>query len=156
MTTGDFVVVYSAQDYAQAFDAVTTVFFIDTAPNLLRYVETVRNCLRTGGLWVNVGPLLWHFESRAPGPNHDTGHEEGDVKEENDGDRGISSPGSFELSHDEVMSLLHDHGFEVLKVQHDIGSTGYIQNPDSMLQNVYRPVHWVARKLAYRKCVDRS
>ena len=29
--------------------AVVTMFFIDTAPNLIKYIETVRNCLRPGG-----------------------------------------------------------------------------------------------------------
>jgi carnosine N-methyltransferase len=41
--------------------------FSDTAPNIIRYVEAVKNCLRSGGLFVNVGPLLWHFENNAPG-----------------------------------------------------------------------------------------
>ena len=32
-----------------------------------RYVETIKNCLKSGGIWTNIGPLLWHFENNAPG-----------------------------------------------------------------------------------------
>ena len=47
--------------------AIAYFWFPDTAPNIIRYVEAIKNCLRPGGLFVNVGPLLWHFENNAPG-----------------------------------------------------------------------------------------
>lgn len=67
MSAADFLCVYSAIEYKDAFDAIATVFFIDTAPNPIHYIETVRNCLRPGGIWANLGPLLWHFKSNPPG-----------------------------------------------------------------------------------------
>lgn len=69
MSASDFLCLYSNEDNREAFDAVATVFFLDTAPNIIRYIETIRHCLRTGGLLINLGPLLWHFENNAPG-NH--------------------------------------------------------------------------------------
>lgn len=67
MSASDFLLLYGHEDQKDAFDAVATVFFLDTAPNVIRYFETIRNCLRQGGLLVNFGPLLWHFENNAPG-----------------------------------------------------------------------------------------
>jgi carnosine N-methyltransferase len=72
MSASDFLLLYGNEEQRDEFDAVATVFFLDTAPNIIRYVEAIRNCLRTGGLLINVGPLLWHFENNAPGTH---GHE---------------------------------------------------------------------------------
>jgi carnosine N-methyltransferase len=67
MSASDFLCLYSSADHKDTFDAVASVFFLDTAPNIIRYIKAIHNCLRTGGLLVNVGPLLWHFENNAPG-----------------------------------------------------------------------------------------
>jgi carnosine N-methyltransferase len=40
---------------------VITSFFLDTAHNVLEYIETIHQILRPGGLWVNLGPLLYHY-----------------------------------------------------------------------------------------------
>jgi carnosine N-methyltransferase len=69
MSASDFLLLYGDEIHKETFDAVATVFFLDTAPNITRYLEAIRNCLRKGGLVVNMGPLLWHFENNAPG-NH--------------------------------------------------------------------------------------
>lgn len=47
----------------ESFTVVVTNFFIDTAPNILDYVETIKHVLVRGGLWINFGPLLYHFEN---------------------------------------------------------------------------------------------
>lgn len=149
MTSGDFCVLYREDEYRDAFQAVTTCFFIDTAPNLINYVETVKHCLQPGGFWINLGPLLWHFES-APTPaerNKARGRATASSQEvlgEHVND-GIGEPGSFELSNDEVLALLPHFGFEVIE-HHESLPTGYIQDPASMLQNVYRPAFWIARR----------
>lgn len=44
------------------FDIVITLFFIDTASNIIDYLKTIQNCLKKFGKWINLGPLLWHFE----------------------------------------------------------------------------------------------
>ncbi len=38
-----------------------TCFFIDTAKNIIDYIETIHNVLKTGGVWINFGPLQYHF-----------------------------------------------------------------------------------------------
>lgn len=142
MSMGDFCVVYGRSDYAGVFDVVTTVFFIDTAPNLIRYIEAVANCLKPGGIWVNLGPLLWH----PPPPRRD--HGEGDEGEASriEGDAGIGDPGSFELTNDEVIALVQYFGFSIERQETDTIQTGYITNTRSMLQSTYRPSFWIARK----------
>ena len=62
MSAGDFTAVYGTTAERGQWDAVVTAYFIDTAHNVCEYLECVANCLRTGGVWVNFGPLLYHWE----------------------------------------------------------------------------------------------
>ena len=39
----------------ESWDCVATVFFIDTAHNIVEYIETIWNILKPGGYWVNFG-----------------------------------------------------------------------------------------------------
>jgi len=63
MCASDFLSLYEDEAHKDTYDAVATVFFLDTAPNPIRYIETIRNCLKPGAIWTNIGPLLWHFEN---------------------------------------------------------------------------------------------
>ena len=157
MTAGDFVLSYSTPESKATFNGVVSVFFIDTAPNLFRYIETIRHCLRTGGLWINIGPLLWHFDDRIPGAAHGVDNKDTSQGEDHthnhlgDGnldfeDKGVAEPGSFELTDEEVIALVSSMGFEILKHEILPAELGYIQDPHSLLQNRYRCSHWVARK----------
>ncbi|KAE8146917.1 N2227-domain-containing protein [Aspergillus avenaceus] len=138
MSASDFLVLYGEPSNKEVFDAVATVFFIDTAPNLIRYIETIRNCLKPNGVWINIGPLLWHFED---------GHNRSHDNSENDA-QGIGEPGNVELTEEEVFCLVERMGFSIEKQQpvEDRPMCGYIQDPQSMLQSLYRPSHWIARK----------
>lgn len=51
------------------WDCVASVYFVDTAHDVLEYVERVAELLRPGGLWVNLGPLLWHFADSPDEPS---------------------------------------------------------------------------------------
>lgn len=152
MTAGDFCSLYKQPEYEGAFNAVTTCFFIDTAPNVIRYIETIAHCLKSGGIWVNIGPLLWHFESSLTPAEREKSQTDSSESHTQSKPRardmdGIGEPGSFELTNDEVLALVARHGFEMLEQsQAPAGATGYIQDPESMLQNVYRPAFWVAQK----------
>lgn len=158
MIAGDFLTSYGDLDSQSSFDGVITVYFIDTAPNLIRYIETIRNCLKDDGLWINIGPLLWHFDDRITGSERDEkSKKQSDTSGQTplfsergttNSDLGIGEPGSFELTDDEVLALLDIKGFKILK--HDYVSVkhgGYIQDPESMVQNRYMCSHWVAQKL---------
>jgi SAM-dependent methyltransferase len=143
MSAADFLCLYSQEDRAAAYDVVASVFFLDTAPNLIRYLETIFHCLKPGGILVNIGPLLWHFENRVY---------ERDESEDADalggGDTsGIADPGNFELTDDEVMALVSQIGFEIISRETGIDAP-YILDTESMLQTVYKASFWVARKPA--------
>lgn len=145
MSAADFLILYGGPSQNEAFDAVATVFFIDTAPNLIRYIETIHNCLKPGGLWINIGPLLWHFEDRSS-----AGTDGGKPRDETDDPeqefQGIGEPGGMELTEEEIFQLLETMGFKIQKHVEPSHECGYIQDRDSMLRNVYRPSHWVAVK----------
>jgi SAM-dependent methyltransferase len=141
MTAADFVILYSDEKHKNIFDAVTTVFFIDTAPNILRYIEVIRHCLKGGGTWINLGPLLWHFGERGP-PKKDEVGKEMRTRQVN----GIAEPGSIELTAEEMKLLIERSGFVFEKYEIEKAKSGYIHNPESMLQSIYRPVHWIAKK----------
>ena len=147
MTAADFTVLYSNEEHRERFEAVATVYFLDTAPNVIRYIETIHNCLRPGGVWVNLGPLLWHFAERGPG-DLSSAQENKESTGNGEGRMGIEEPGSIELSNEELLMLLERMGFEIEHHGVRQDGSGYIQNPKSMLQNTYNPTYWVAKKKA--------
>jgi N2227-like protein len=48
------------------YSAVVTCFFVDTATTVYDYLTTIAMVLAPGGIWVNLGPLHWHFNSQVP------------------------------------------------------------------------------------------
>lgn len=142
MTAADFATIYGDEKHRSMFDAVVTVFFIDTAPNFIRYIEVVRNCLKSAGVWINLGPLLWHFGDRGPTHKHD--ETEAEAKKQRSG---IEEPGSIELTEQEVIALLLRSGFSVEQREIRDEGSGYIHNRKSMLQSTYKTSHWIARKI---------
>ncbi|KAK3514496.1 hypothetical protein QTP70_018666 [Hemibagrus guttatus] len=119
MTAGDFLEVYTDPD---TWDCVSTCFFIDTAHNVLEYIETIWNILKPGGVWINLGPLLYHFENMA-------------------------NELSIELSYEEIKDVMLKCGFQ-LEVEKESVLTTYTENERSMLKYLYDCVFFVARKPA--------
>lgn len=70
------------------WDCVATCFFIDTAHNIIEYVERLWRILKPGGVWINFGPLLYHFED-------------------------IPNEASFELSYADLRSVILSFGFQI-------------------------------------------
>jgi len=147
MSAADFLCLYAKDEHAGVYDAVASVFFLDTAPNLIRYLETIYRCLKPGGLLINVGPLLWHFEGRVWDRDDHDDHEEGGGGGSGGDTSGIADPGNFELTDEEVMQLVADVGFEVVSRTTGIDAP-YIHDARSMLQTTYKASAWVARKPA--------
>ena len=58
LVEGDFTTQFANQ--TSHYDAVATFFFVDTATNMLEYLDVIARVLKPGGLWVNLGPLLYH------------------------------------------------------------------------------------------------
>ncbi|KAI4877090.1 hypothetical protein NFI96_031417 [Prochilodus magdalenae] len=119
MTAGDFLEVYTDPD---TWDCIATCFFIDTAHNVLDYIETIWNILKPGGVWINLGPLLYHFENMA-------------------------NELSIELSYEDIKGVILKYGFQ-LEVERDSVLTTYTENDRSMLRYLYDCVFFVVRKPA--------
>lgn len=120
MSAGDFTDIYSDEEYRDYFNCVTTCFFIDTAHNVVEYLETLDKTLKPGGLWINVGPLLYHFSE-------------------------MQGEQSIEPSYDQLRDIILSFGFEFLEEETDL-SCSYTQNSHSMLSYIYKCVYFVCRK----------
>ncbi|KAK0657914.1 N2227-like protein-domain-containing protein [Cercophora newfieldiana] len=59
LVEGDFTTAFSSEQQMGYYDVVVTHFFIDTARNLMSYLDTIFRVLKPGGHWVNFGPLLY-------------------------------------------------------------------------------------------------
>mmetsp|Transcript_18237 Transcript_18237/g.59904 ORF Transcript_18237/g.59904 Transcript_18237/m.59904 type:complete len:412 (-) Transcript_18237:77-1312(-) len=117
MVAGDFLEVYRNQ--RGEWDCVATCFFIDTASNVVQYVEHIHSLLADGGIWINLGPLLYHYSDSA------------DVD-------------STELSYTELRSLVLHFGFEIKEEAER--TCYYTQNPNSMMHTIYNCAFFVAIK----------
>jgi carnosine N-methyltransferase len=123
MTAGDFLEVYTAEEHAAAWDAVLTSFFIDTAHNVIDYIEAIAYVLKPGGIWANLGPLLWHF---------------------------AEMPGEFsiELTWEEVRSAILSSGFTISQESGGGGESyrdcPYANNSRSLLNVSYKAIFFVA------------
>ena len=119
MIAGDFTEVYSKPKELGAWQAVCTCFFIDTAHDIVEYMRMIYDLLAPGGLWINVGPLLYHFAD-------------------------TTADSSVELALDEVLQVARNIGFIVH--QEGFLNTTYTANPYSMKQMVYRCSMFTASK----------
>lgn len=129
LAEGDFV--FDLKHYDGAVDAVVTHFFIDTAKNIVSYLEAIHALLKPGGIWINFGPLLYG-----------------------------SNP-SIQLSLDEVIAMAEAIGMEIEEPQNpECGvptwsdgrlrskTVPYNADSESLSRNAYLAQFWVARKKA--------
>ena len=117
MCAGDFVEIYSAQP--SEWDALLTCFFIDTAKNIFEYIDTIAKCLKPGGVWINLGPLLYHFE---------------EMDEQ-----------SIELSMEEIFAVMDSHGLKRVQQKENVQCT-YTCNSRSLMKMTYSCVFFTAIK----------
>ncbi|XP_071489172.1 carnosine N-methyltransferase-like [Diadema antillarum] len=117
MVAGDFLEVYTEE---ASWDCVATSYFIDTAHNVLAYIDKIYHILKPGGHWINLGPLLYHFENMP--------HEE-----------------SIEISYDVLRKVILEIGF-IMKRENTSVKSSYIQDPESMMQYSYNCVFFVCQK----------
>ena len=108
MTAGEFVEVY--RDQKEQWDCVVTCFFIDTAKNVLDYIDVIYDILKPGGRWINLGPLLYHYSDTL-------------------------TEISVELSAEELRQYISAKGFEFSTEQWV--KSKYCAEPDNMLESIY-------------------
>ena len=141
----DFVSYYRDPERSSQFDAVATCFFLDSSPNVIRYIETVRNCLKVGGIWSNTGPLLFNRNENGVAGLGEGGLEN-DVAYTLRTRQGDEWPAErLEVMADDLVVLLEHSGF-VIEEYENLEESGFVQDPNSMLQEIHRPCHWRARR----------
>ena len=114
---GDFVKNY--KNIKNYYDGVVTSFFLDTANNIIEFIEIIYNIIKKEGIWINVGPLLYHFH---------------DIKDEV----------SIELSWEEIKKIIINFGFEI-KNEKIIDST-YSSVEERLKKNIYSCIFFTAIK----------
>lgn len=112
----------------------------------MQFIETIYKILKPGGIWINLGPLLYHFSDL---PNED----------------------SIEPSYDAIRDVIFGFGFQLevrinslytlyllqvftaifmfvyfFQKEKTHVKTRYAQNSNSMLQCEYNSVYFVCRK----------
>ena len=117
MVAGEFSEVYSSMP--GMFDVVCTCFFMDTAPNALDYIATIHAALKDGGLWINNGPLMYHFEGGS------------------DADE-WQRPCVY-LTQEQLLACVSQQGFDVVLEQQSMSPSLYTSNPNAMAHWTYCP-----------------
>ena len=109
---------HPSNDGSTGYDFIVTLFFIDTSLNIISTLEQIHRLLRPGGLWINLGPLLWIGGSQA----------------------------SLELSLDEVFCLVHKIGFIIDPQSRKSVDCEYTSDKEALMKWVYKAEFWVATK----------
>lgn len=131
LVEGDFLRIFNdhkAERWSATQDILITHFFLDTARNVLSYIENIHRLLKPGGIWLNLGPLLWSYNAE------------------------------LQLSLEEVVRLSEAVGFEFLETDPNSGPetisglnvrsihAPYGFNSRTLSENAYKAQFWVARK----------
>jgi len=116
-TAGDFIEVYASQ--LDTWDAICTCFFLDTAKNIIQYIEVIFNILKPGGKWINLGPLLYHYS---------------DLPKEQ----------SIELTYEQIKNVVKGIGF--ILENETFQETFYTHNSKSMMKIAYNCILFSAQK----------
>ncbi|CAM9264432.1 unnamed protein product, partial [Choristocarpus tenellus] len=124
MTGGEWIDIYSEQD--GAWDAIVTCFFLDTAPVVVEYIEAIARLLKPGGVWINLGPLLYHWVQS----NHQ--------------DKDDRFNRSIELTWEEIKHVCVKYGLEF--VNEEIRECVYNCNQRSMMRTCYKCMFSTATK----------
>lgn len=119
MAAGDFLDIYKNKE---EWNSVVTCFFIDTAHNVVDYIEKIWHILKPNGYWINFGPLLYHFSD-------------------------IAGEKSIELNYEQIKNVIKQVGFKYVKENTKVNSK-YLFNESSMLKYTYDSVFFVVQKPA--------
>jgi len=115
--TGEFAEV--VKDLPLMFDALLTPFFIDTAKNFVLYVRTFATILKESAMWINIGPLLWHYATQA-------------------------EDCSIELSWTQCRKIICEY-FDFLEEERD-REVYYTVDNEALQSTVYKCIYFVARR----------
>jgi len=141
MAAGDFVSIYSDPKECKKWNCVASCFFLDTAPNIIAYLDVIYNMLEDNGILINLGPLLYHWAGPKSRPDdlNSSGYK---TRYSSMDERYLRS---IEMSWEDVRTLVQNIGFEILQ-EKIIDSVKYTANVKSLLSHDYRCIFFVAQK----------
>lgn len=143
MYAGDFLEIF---DEKSKYPAVCTCFFVDTARNIIDYIEHIYHILKPGGVWVNNGPLLYHFSDIKVGKkeHHHYGHATPSSTKQGEF---YKTTGSVEFTLSEVHRLIEAVGFKFIEnTPSEIANVDYDNDKESLANYQYKTSFWVAVK----------
>ena len=114
---GDFVTLYNNRK--ECFDCIITCYFIDTAKNIIEYIDNIYNCLKKGGIWINLGPLFYHWSK-------------------------YTQYISIELPYDKLKEVICNYGFEYINEDFKYLTFGFIDN--NMHNDLFKCVFFTVKK----------
>ena len=117
MLAGDFTKMYN--DKPNSYDCVITCFFIDTAKNIIEYIDIIEKVLKKGGIWINFGPLSYHWV-------------------------GYQNIPTIELPYDKLKEVIINYGFEYLQEANK--TVIYCEIEDFMKNDVFNCVFFTCKK----------
>ena len=118
MLAGDFTKLYN--DKQNHYDCVITCFFIDTAKNIFEYLDVIEKVLKKGGIWINFGPLSYHWV-------------------------GYQDIPTIELPYDKLKEVIINYGFEYI-IDEKNKTVIYCEIEDFMKNDVFNCIFFVAKK----------
>ncbi|KAF4321551.1 hypothetical protein BBO99_00001022 [Phytophthora kernoviae] len=121
MCAGEFLEAYANEK--ECWDCIVTCFFIDAAPNVIEYIAAFERLLKPGGYWINLGPLLYHWQN---------------------GDDDERYEQSVELSYEEIKAVMSTYNFRIQKESQR--ECLYTNNFKSMVKTVYNCAFFTAVK----------
>ncbi|KAJ0409387.1 hypothetical protein P43SY_002277 [Pythium insidiosum] len=123
MCAGEFLEAY-AND-RECWDCIVTCFFIDAAPNVIEYIAAFERMLKPGGFWINLGPLLYHWQNGA-------------------GEEDARFDQSVELSLEEIKHVMGTYNLKILR--ESTRECVYTNNLKCMMKTVYNCAFFTAIK----------
>lgn len=140
MAAGDFVSIYNRPEEASKWDVVVSCFFLDTSPSVVEYLQVIHRMLRPDGLFINLGPLHWHWSGPPMRPN--CSFEQYCSHYSHLDKRYLFS---VDLSWEDIRAIMVNMGFTIVEEVSNIPSR-YTGNEKSMIHTEYQCVKVVARK----------
>ncbi|ODV62387.1 S-adenosylmethionine-dependent methyltransferase [Ascoidea rubescens DSM 1968] len=125
----------------EKFDIIITSFFIDTSANIFEYVKAIKWSLKPDGVWINFGPLLWHYEQEE---DTFTVAEFEDCKK----NKQVPMKG-LELTREDLLQCIKSMGFEFKVYENNVETTygnDGVNSGKVLAEWVYRCEFWVCNK----------
>ncbi|TDH66032.1 hypothetical protein CCR75_008119 [Bremia lactucae] len=114
-----------ALDFSMCAGEFLEAYADDKAPNVIEYIAAFERMLKPGGYWINLGPLLYHWQDSSGDDDERYGQ-------------------SVELSYEEIKHVMTTYNFRIQKESQL--ECIYTNNVKSMMKTVFDCVFFTAVK----------